>query len=169
MLPDPCSLVTVAAAQNILNVKEVQANPANSGPESLNPRCAYRDGEQLGRFVSLVVVRAPASVFNSALPADELGVLASQSYGYPRSPYEAVGSGPGKHRFVAETDDSATMFVMPGLGLFGGTYDQKTIGVEAAYVVTLRDPERSEEERLDAVRKLAAEYNSVLTGVARKR
>ncbi len=168
-IPSPCSMITEAVAQNIMNVREVQAAPSNSGPESLNPRCSYRDGEQKSKGVSIVVVRTPYSAINSTMSSAELRKLVEQNYGDPGTPYRAVDLGPGEHRFVAEKDDSVTMFVMSGVGVFGGTYDYKTISAEAAFAVTLRDPERTAEERLTQARNIAVEYNSALISAAQKR
>lgn len=60
------------------------------------------------------------------------------------------------------------MFVMSGLAIFGGTYDYKSSSAEATFAVTLRDPERTAEERLTEAHNIAVEYNSALMNAAGK-
>lgn len=134
-MPSPCALMTEAVAQDLLKVREVVANPANSGPESSSPRCAYRDGEQL--------------------------------HGEPGMSYSTVDPGPGAQRFVAQRDDGLTMLVMTGLGTQGGSFEPNQVKAEAAFSVSLKDPARTAEELLVAVRNLATAYQSNLINAAK--
>lgn len=166
-IPSPCALMTEAVVQDLLKVREVVANPANSGPESSSPRCAYRDGEQLGRYVSIMVVSTPVSTFSSSMPTEQVRALVDQFYGEPGMPYSIVVPGPGAQRFVAQRDDGLTMFVMTGLGTLGGSFDPSKLEAEAAFAVSLNDPARTAEERLVAARNLATAYQSNLINAAK--
>ncbi len=168
-VPDACSLLTEAVARNLLKVAAVVAHPTNSGPDSANPRCSYRDAEAQGKSVSIVVVRTPYAVLNSTMPADEVRALADQHYGQQDAAYQAIDFGPGPQRFVAVTKDRVTMFVMSGIGAPGGSYDPNVINAEAAFAVTLRDPARTADQRLTEARNLAVAYQSNLINSARPR
>ncbi|WP_165793477.1 hypothetical protein [Hyphococcus luteus] len=168
-LLNPCRQITEAVAQSLLNVREVVADASNRRQGSANPRCSYRDAEGLGRNVSVVAVMTPYETFNSTMPVDDLLALADLNYGQPSAPYKPADFGPGAQRFVAETDDSVTMFVMTGLGVAGGAYDAETMAAEAAFAVILQDPARTADERLSQARNLAMEYNSALINAAKPR
>jgi len=165
-VPSPCSLLTEAVARNLLDVDTANALPNNSGPESLNPRCAYRDGEGLGKFVSIVVVSTPLKTFSAGMPAATLRDLVNQFYGQDDAPYETADTGPGKKRFVATTDDAASLFVMTGLGAPGGAFDPTRINAELSFAVAVRDPARSAEARLTEARNLAVAYHANLINAA---
>ena len=165
-VPSPCSLITEAVARNLLNVGEVVALPNNSGPESPNPRCSYRDGETLGRFVSITVVSTPTETFGAGMPADELRTLVNHYYGQEGASFETADLGPGAHRFVAATDDAASMFVMTGLGVSGGSFDPTRINAEVSFAVVVRDSARTAEQRLTEARDLAVAYHSNLVNTA---
>ena len=145
-LPNPCLQITEAVARNVLKVREVIGQLSNSRQGSANPRCSYRDGEGLGKNVSVVAIRTPYEAFNAAMPVDELLAFADLHYGQPGAAYRPADFGPGVQRFVAETDDSVTMFVMTGLGVAGGAYDAETMVAGAAFAVTLQDRARSADE-----------------------
>jgi hypothetical protein len=165
-MPSPCSRITEAVARNLLNVGEVVALPNNSTPESLNPRCVYRDGESLGKAVSITVVSTPYETFSARMPATEVLALVNRYYGQEGAPYETVDLGPGAMRFVSATDDAASMFVMPGLGVPGGSFDPSRVNAEAAFAVSLKDPARNAEQRLAEARNLAVAYHSNLVNAA---
>lgn len=156
--PSPCSLVTESVAQDVLNAGSVVAAPGNGAPESSNPRCAYRDGGGLGKSVAIVVVSTPYDVINAAMTAEHLRDLVNQYYAPGNAAYEILGTGPGAQRFVATTDDGVTLFVMTGIGVAGGSFDPNKISAEAAFSISLRDSERTQEERLAQARDLAAAY-----------
>ncbi|NNE40460.1 MAG: hypothetical protein HKN14_06020 [Marinicaulis sp.] len=165
-LPSPCRILTAAVAQNILNVREVVADPDNDSPGDKSPRCAYRDTEGLGKSVSIHAANLPYMFFNSSLSANALTPMIDQQFP-AGARYAPADFGPGAARFVAEADDAASMFIMSGLGVAGG--DTGAVQAEAAFVVAITDPARTQEQRLTEARNLGVAFNSELINVAEKR
>lgn len=163
--PHPCRFLTAGRAQTALDVREVVADPGINQSGAARRSCAFEAADAPEKRISIRIANLPYMFFNSGMSPAELTVMLDQQFPAGAA-FAPADSGPGAQRFVAKSEDSASYFVMSGVGVCGNA---DLAGAEAAFVVTIEDPSRPPGALLAEARTVADAFASELINAARKR